>query len=103
MVAANAPQALAQAASAVLLLTGHAQVWELAALAAVRGIGTGFYFPASEGLLPHTCRPISAHKRTPWTASASTAARSAGRRSAVCWSAWPDRAGAWPPTRSASR
>ena len=34
MVAANALQALAQAASAVLLLAGHARVWELAALAA---------------------------------------------------------------------
>ena len=54
MVAANGLQALAQAASAVLLLAGHARVWELAALAALRGVGTGFYFPASEGLLPHT-------------------------------------------------
>jgi transmembrane secretion effector len=54
MVAANALQALAQAASAVLVLTGHARVWELAALAALRGIGSGFYFPASEGLLPQT-------------------------------------------------
>jgi len=54
MVAANALQALAQAASAVLLLAGHARVGELAILAAARGIGTGFYLPASEGLLPHT-------------------------------------------------
>jgi MFS family permease len=36
MVAANALQALAQAASAVLLLAGHARVWELAVLAAAR-------------------------------------------------------------------
>jgi hypothetical protein len=60
MVAANALQALAQAASAVLLLAGHARVWELAVLAAARGIGTGFYLPASEGLLrsrpPHCGR-----------------------------------------------
>jgi MFS family permease len=62
MVAANALQALAQAASAVLLLAGHAQVWELAVLAAVRGIGTGFYLPASEGLLPHT---VPADQRAP--------------------------------------
>jgi MFS family permease len=39
MTAANALQALAQAASAVLVLTGHAQVWELVALAAARGVG----------------------------------------------------------------
>jgi MFS family permease len=62
MVAANALQALAQAASAVLLLAGCAQVWELAALAAARGIGSGFYLPASEGLLPHT---VPADQRAP--------------------------------------
>jgi MFS family permease len=54
MMAANAVQALAQAATAVLVLTGHGRVWELAALAAARGIGVGFYFPASAGLLPQT-------------------------------------------------
>ena len=99
MVAANALQALGQAASAALLLTGHARVWELAALAALRGVGTGFYFPASEGLLPHTVPVTSVRQRMPWTASAVTAARSAERRSVVSWSAWPARAGAWPPTR----
>jgi len=62
MVAANALQALAQAASAVLLLADHARVWELAVLAAARGIGTGFYLPASEGLLPHT---VPADQRAP--------------------------------------
>ena len=54
MVAANALQAAAQAGSAVLLLTGDARVWELAVLAAARGVGSGFFFPASEGLLPQT-------------------------------------------------
>lgn len=54
MAAANALQALAQAASATLVLTSTARVWELAALAAARGIGVGFYFPASAGLLPQT-------------------------------------------------
>jgi MFS family permease len=62
MVAANALQALAQAASAALLLAGHARVWELAVLAAARGIGSGFYLPASEGLLPHT---VPADQRAP--------------------------------------
>jgi MFS family permease len=62
MVAANALQALAQGASAVLVLTGQARVWELALLAAARGIGAGFYPPASEGLLPHTV-PASSGRR----------------------------------------
>src|SRR5580704_10826359 len=37
------------------------------------------------------CRPASARQPTPWTVSAVTAARSAVRRSAVSWSAWPGR------------
>lgn len=54
MVAANALQALAQAGSAVLVLAGVARVGELAGLAAARGVGLGFYFPAAAGLLPQT-------------------------------------------------
>jgi len=54
MMAANALQALAQGAAAALVLTGQAQVWELVVLAAVRGVGYAFYFPAAEGLLPQT-------------------------------------------------
>jgi len=51
---ANALQALAQAASAVIVLEGAAQVGGLMALAAVRGIGAGIYYPAAQGLLPET-------------------------------------------------
>ena len=54
MMAANGLQAAAQGASAALLLTGHALVWELAVLAALRGVGAGFYYPAAQGLLPQT-------------------------------------------------
>jgi MFS family permease len=54
MLATNVAQALAQAAAAGLLLNGTAQVWELAVLAAVRGVAFGFYYPAAAGLLPQT-------------------------------------------------
>jgi MFS family permease len=54
MMAADALQCLAQAASAVILLAGVARIWELAVLAMLRGIGLGFYFPAALGLLPQT-------------------------------------------------
>lgn len=54
IVAANAVQALSQGASAVLLLSGQATIWEFAVLAAATGAGTGLYFPAAEGLLPQT-------------------------------------------------
>jgi hypothetical protein len=54
MVAADLLQAVAQAGSALLVLTGRAAVWELLTLAAVRGIGLGFYLPAAQGLLAQT-------------------------------------------------
>jgi MFS family permease len=54
MMAANSLQAAAQGTSAVLVLTHHAFVWELLVLAAARGTGLGFYFPAAQGLLPQT-------------------------------------------------
>jgi MFS family permease len=54
LLAANAGQALAQAAAAGLVLTGGARVWELAVLAGARGTGFGFSYPAAAGLLPQT-------------------------------------------------
>jgi MFS family permease len=54
MTAANTAQALAQGAAAALLFTHQAHVWELLVLAAVRGTGLGFYYPAAQGLLPQT-------------------------------------------------
>jgi MFS family permease len=54
---ANIIEGAAQAVSALLVLTGHAEVWELAVLAAVRGLGLGLYFPAAQGLLPQTVPP----------------------------------------------
>jgi MFS family permease len=53
-VAANALQATAQGASAALVLTGHARVWQLLVLAAVGGVGVGVAYPAAQGLLPQT-------------------------------------------------
>jgi MFS family permease len=54
MMAANLVEGAAQAGSAILVLTGHAAVWELIVLSAVRGLGLGFYYPAAQGLLPQT-------------------------------------------------
>jgi predicted MFS family arabinose efflux permease len=41
-----------QAAVAALLLTGTAELWQVAALQAVRGTATAFFFPAAVGLVP---------------------------------------------------
>src|SRR5258708_20044566 len=54
MTVANGLEAAAQGASAILVLAGEAQVWQLLVFAGVRGIGLGLYYPASQGLLPQT-------------------------------------------------
>jgi predicted MFS family arabinose efflux permease len=54
LVTANVAQAIAQGTAAVLVLTGQAKVWQLAALAAAGGLALGFYYPAAQGLLPQT-------------------------------------------------
>jgi MFS family permease len=54
IVSADVLQGLAQATAAALILTGHARIWQLAALAAATGLGFGFYYPAAQGLLPQT-------------------------------------------------
>lgn len=52
MIAADLVRLASQAAMAVLLLTGAAEVWSLALLAGVLGAGMGFFNPAATGLLP---------------------------------------------------
>lgn len=54
MVASNLLSGASQAVAATLLLTGHAHLWHLAALAAVNGASSAFFFPASIGVVPQT-------------------------------------------------
>ena len=54
MMSANVVSAFAQASLAALLITGRAEVWHLAALAAINGAASAFYFPASAGVIPQT-------------------------------------------------
>jgi MFS family permease len=54
MVASNVLSGASQAIVAALLLTGNAQLWELAVLAAVNGGSSAFFFPASTGIIPQT-------------------------------------------------
>jgi MFS family permease len=54
MVVSNLVSGTSQAAVAALLLTGHARLWHLAALAAVNGASSAFFFPASTGIIPQT-------------------------------------------------
>lgn len=52
MVTADLVRGSAQLVMAVLLVSGAAEVWHLAALAATHGAATAFFNPASEALLP---------------------------------------------------
>jgi MFS family permease len=57
MVGSNAVSGASQAAAATLLLTGRASVGNLAALAAVNGLSSAFFMPASEGIVPQVVSP----------------------------------------------
>jgi MFS family permease len=44
----------AQAAIAMLVLTGVAEIWHLVVLQVIRGVATSFFFPAAQGIVPQT-------------------------------------------------
>jgi len=52
MLAADTSRGITQALVALLLVTGHAQLWQLCLLLALYGAVSAFYFPASRALLP---------------------------------------------------
>jgi predicted MFS family arabinose efflux permease len=52
MVAADVSRLATQGLSAYLLIAGDAEVWSIAVLAGLTGAATGFFNPASTGLLP---------------------------------------------------
>lgn len=57
MTTANLLSGAAQAGVALLLLLHVAQLWHLIALQVARGIAISFFFPASQGVVPHTVEP----------------------------------------------
>jgi hypothetical protein len=54
MVVSNVVSGASQATIAILLFSGHAQIWQVAALTAVAGASSAFFFPASSGIVPQT-------------------------------------------------
>jgi len=54
MLGADLLRTASQGVVAVLLISGHAQVWELVVLIALFGAGDAFFAPASTGLIPET-------------------------------------------------
>jgi MFS family permease len=57
MLAADLLRTASQGLVALLLITGQANVWQLAVLFALFGAGDAFFSPASTGLVPDTVRP----------------------------------------------
>jgi len=57
MVASNLANGAVQATTALLLLTGHAEIWQLIVLSALGGTSFAFFFPASIGIVPQTVPP----------------------------------------------
>jgi len=54
MVGSNLVAGVAQAAAALLLLSGMAEIWQLAVIAFVRAIASSFFYPAQQGIVPQT-------------------------------------------------
>jgi predicted MFS family arabinose efflux permease len=78
MVAADLLRVGTQGAAAALLIAGVAEIWMLAALAALTGIGTGFFSPASTGLLPELVPAEQLQAANALRSSATSAAEIAG-------------------------
>ncbi|MCX5395478.1 MFS transporter [Streptomyces sp. NBC_00102] len=60
MVAANALNCVSQAAFALLVLTGTAELWQMMVLTALCGTGQAFFNPAAEGMLMSSVTPEQA-------------------------------------------
>jgi MFS family permease len=54
MVASNVVAGVAQTVAAYLLITGRAEIWQLAVIAFVRAVASSFFFPAQQGIVPQT-------------------------------------------------
>jgi MFS family permease len=52
MVSSDAANVFVRTTMGVLLITGHARIWEIFVLQALGGAATAFYSPASSGLVP---------------------------------------------------
>ena len=57
MVAADLARLASQGVLAALLLTGEPAIWAIAVLSGVHGVATGFFEPASTGLMPAVVPP----------------------------------------------
>jgi MFS family permease len=84
MLTADGVRGVVQATLAALLLSEHADIWELAAGGALYGAATSFFNPASTALVPRPCRPSSCSRPTACSGCRRAASTWAGPPSAAC-------------------
>ncbi|ONI72128.1 MFS transporter [Kribbella sp. ALI-6-A] len=58
LIVASTLSALTQALAAVLVLSGHAQIWQLVVIEAINGAAAAFLMPAMAGVLPALVDPV---------------------------------------------
>jgi MFS family permease len=78
MVVADVIRALALGATAVLLIGGSAEIWQLVVLQAIVGTATGSFYPAATGLLPLIVGPELLQQANGFRAVSDGIARIAG-------------------------
>ncbi|MBA2475760.1 MAG: MFS transporter, partial [Actinobacteria bacterium] len=93
MVGSDLLEFAAQAVAAALVLTGTAQLWHLVVLAALRGTGSAFFFPAVQGIVPQVVsgerlQEANAVLRLSFSSSAILGAAAGGLLVATIGSGW---------------
>jgi MFS family permease len=93
MLTADLVRVVSQGLMAALLVTGAAEIWMLGALAGITGAATGFFNPASTGLLPEVVpdeelQPANALRSTAVSASEILGPLLAGVLVAVVGAGW---------------
>jgi len=78
MVVADLTRVAAQAATAALVLTGTAQLWELLVLQATFGAAMALFYPALTGLVPATVRPEALQQANALRAIATSGGQTVG-------------------------
>jgi MFS family permease len=78
MLAADLVRLVVEAAVAVLLLTGHARIWELAGGNALVSMATAFFNPASTSLVAEMVRPERLQKANSFLSVSSSASSVVG-------------------------
>ncbi|MEV6281438.1 MFS transporter [Kribbella sp. NPDC051770] len=58
LIVANTVSALTQALAAILVLSGHAQIWQLVVIEALNGAASAFVMPALMGIMPALVEPV---------------------------------------------